>query len=232
MTSDELRVDQGPGVIRRLLSRVRSSNELRTPPSSPIPIPNGNGKGNSNKSSNGFYSYDRSRGRTPSFKTPSFKVGSSNSSSSPPAGKKGSVSSPWPHPEAELSRQLWDEAYNALRFDPSTTSLVVTYESIISQELPDDLKVAVHATLSPPDGSTDRRMELMATIASAGLTKRRGSKTSQVDDTARQILDHSKRTVGAQLDDFPSAALAWAGICTLTPVCTEIYHEIISRLIL
>ena len=228
MTGDEVRVDHGPGVLKRIFSRVRSSHDLRSRGSSPIAIPTkSNGNGNSTRNTNG--SYDRSRGHSSSFKAPSLKVGSSNSSSSP-ARKKASVSSALPHPEAGLSLQLWDEAYDSLHFDPNTMSLVVTYESIISQELPDDLKVAVHGTLSLPDGGTDRRMDLMTTIASAGLSKRRGSKTSQVDDTARQILDHSKRIVDAQLDDFPSAALAWSGLCTLTPVCTEVPHGNAAKL--
>lgn len=229
-THEEVKVEPRPGVLKRLVSRVRSNSDIHRadPYNTSPPVSNG-----IQRSTTSTTTHDRNRGRAPSFRTPSFKVGSANSaSSSPPAGgKKFSVSSNRPHPEAGLSRELWDEAYDALRLDPSTSSLVVTFESIISQELPDDLKNVVHATLSPPDGNTDRRMDLMAAITSAGLSKRRGSKASQVDDSARIILEQSKFIVESELDNFPSAALAWSGICTLTPLLIDpiLRHEEFRR---
>ncbi len=136
--------------------------------------------------------------------------------------EKGSLSAPKrPHPDAKVSRELWDEAYDSLRSDPSTMSLVVTYESIISQQLPDDLKLAAHGSLSSTDGETGHRLDLMKAIASVGLNKRRGSRTSQVDEISWAILDQSKNSIERQLVDFPSASLAWSGICTLSPVSIQ-----------
>lgn len=234
-THEEVNVERRPGVFKRLVSRVRSnSSEVTHSDNSSSSLPTGNSNSSElHRTTTNLSAQERNRGSTPSFRTPTFKVGSSNanSSSPPAAGKKLSVSSAKPHPEAGLSRELWDEAYDALRLDPSTSSLVVTYESIISQELPDELKNVVHATLSPSDGNTDRRMDLMAAIASAGLSKRRGSKTSHVDDSARMILEQSKTIVESELDNFPSAALAWSGICTLTPLLIDpiLRHEEFRR---
>ena len=207
------------------------------PPREPEPVSNTwpIAKVQSNPSPRPSASTSRTQGsyneRKPSFKAPSFKAGSGNAiAASPPASMKKRPFSPTKkvHPEAKLSRELWDEAYDALRLDPSTSSLVVTYESIISQELPDDLKAAAHATLSPASGDTDHRMNLMTEIARAGLRKRRGSKTSQVEDIARTFLEQSKRIVEAQIDDFPVAALSWSGICVLTPVSHSIILSVCS----
>ncbi|CAI6101226.1 hypothetical protein V2G26_000279 [Clonostachys chloroleuca] len=140
-----------------------------------------------------------------------------------PAPKKKSVSSASSGHSAEiaLSRELWDEAYDALRLDPSTKSLVVTYEAIISQELSDDLKLATRSTLSPPEGDTNRRMELMSAITRAGLSKRKGSKPSQADDVPKILLDSTRRTVETAWDEYPSAALAWSGLSILTPLLID-----------
>lgn len=157
---------QGPGIIKRVLNRVRSNSDLTRRPE-------------------------------PSRRRKSFKTTK----------------------EVALSRELWEEAYDSLRLNPSTTSLVVTYEAIISQELPDEVKAVVHGQLSPSDGDRERRMELMSAIVGAGLGKRRGSRgVGGVEDMPRVVLECSKRMVERAWDEFPSAALAWAGLCTLTPV--------------
>ncbi|KAG9255553.1 uncharacterized protein F5Z01DRAFT_547462 [Emericellopsis atlantica] len=211
-----------PSVLKRLVGRARSKSDLSRNDSVSSIASNVSNLSRSTTGGSVASTTERSRGRMPSFKTPSFKVGSSSSSSaSPPARKKLSVPSVRPHPEAALSRDLWDEAYDALRLDPSTASLVVTYESIISQELPEDVKSVVRGTLSPSDGNTDRRLDLMTAIATAGLSKRRGSKSSEVDDSTPRTLEHTKRIVESQLEDFPSTALAWAGLCTLTPLLLD-----------
>ncbi|KAI6777679.1 Glycolipid 2-alpha-mannosyltransferase-like protein [Emericellopsis cladophorae] len=199
-----------PGVLKRLVGRARSKSDLSRKESVSSIASNASDLSRSTTGGSVASTTERSRGRVPSFKTPSFKAGSSsNSSASPPAHKKLSVPSARPHPEAGLSRDLWDEAYDALRLDPSTASLVVTYESIISQELPEDVK-----------------LDLMTAIATAGLSKRRGSKSSEVDDSTPRTLEHTKRIVESQLDDFPSTALAWAGLCTLTPTIDKMVDGI------
>lgn len=129
-----------------------------------------------------------------------------------PKGKHTSASQ-----DADISLGLWNFAYDALRDNPKTAALVVTYESIISQELPDHLKTG-GMNNSFRGQSDEERAELLTGITNAGLSKRRGSKTSQVDEAARTVSETSKETVASLLPIYPSASVAWAGICTLTPV--------------
>lgn len=240
-----------PGILKRIMSRVRSTNDVHDHQHhntyhAVYNTSSTSSTSNSN-STNGFNSGPREgyRRRTPSFKnsfsggsailtgspnsstpgaSPFGKAHSRSKSLSRRAGAQANYPSPNPkiHTEAPLSRELWEDAYDSLRLDPSTSSLVVTYESIISQELPDDLKLLSHGTLSPGTSEADkeRRMELMSAIVSAKMNKRRGSKTSQASEMPKVVLEHSKKTVEGVWDEFPSAALAWAGICTLTPVNT------------
>lgn len=222
----------GPGIFKRLASRVHSGGDARQSrhqskdhadnPGRTDPSQMHDAHENDVKQDTSLY--ERARSHAPSFSHPSFKTGRHGSyssvSASPPSSKKRSISSHKNRstPEACLSRELWEEAYDSLRHDSTTRSLVVTYEAIVSQELPDELKAVTYSILSPPDGDTDRRLELMTAIATAGLSKRRGSKASQVEDVSRLIPECSKRAVAMELDEFPAAALAWSGFCTLTPV--------------
>lgn len=122
--------------------------------------------------------------------------------------------------DADISLQLWNSAYDALRDDPTTAALVVSYESIISQELPDHLKIG-GININFRGKSNTQRLELLTEIAKAGMTKRRGSKISQVDEAARTVSEISKERVASRLAVYPSSAVAWAGICTLTPVSNK-----------
>lgn len=169
---------------------------------------------------------DRSRRRNTAFKIGVHvhrRTQSQSSAATCPPGRSAS--------DTALSRVLWDEAYDNLRLDPSTSSLVVAYEAIISQELPDDLKFSAHSRVSlPREGdleTCDRRRELMIAIVRAGLNKRRGSKASQVDDMARQLLTCVKGKVESAWGEFSSAATAWSGLCTLTPLLIDpiLRHE-------
>ncbi len=119
--------------------------------------------------------------------------------------------------DSASSLELWNSAYDALRDDPTTTGLVLAYESIISHELPDHLKTD-GMNMSFRGRSDEERLQLLTAITSAGLNKRRGSKTSQSDDLARSVIDTSKDTIGPLVPIYSSTAVAWAGICTMTPV--------------
>ncbi|KAH7323042.1 hypothetical protein B0I35DRAFT_192482 [Stachybotrys elegans] len=118
--------------------------------------------------------------------------------------------------DADISLGLWSSAYDFLGDRSSTAGLVLAYESIISQELPDQLKVGINTTLR--NHPKERRLELVTAIALNGLRKRRASKATVVDEFSRQILDASKDSVGLMLDAYPSVALAFTGICALTPL--------------
>lgn len=117
----------------------------------------------------------------------------------------------------QRSLELWNAAYDSLRTDPGSSGLVQTYEAIISQELPNDQKQGMNTPLSVH--SPEKRLELMTTIATSGVRKGLGSKASQVDESSRKILDFAKETIGSLLPTYSSTPLAWAGLCTLTPVC-------------
>lgn len=210
-TTDDVAPEQVPhrrGIMKRLLSRAHSSKDS-------VARHNGSTAGGRHGESNHSPS-DSDSSHRGSFKerarghAPWFMSGSGNSSAHSSKNLQSA--------HAVLSRELWDEAYDKLRLDRSTAGLVVTYESIISQELPEELKTTTRGALSSSDGDTDRRTELMTSIATAGLAKRRGSKTSQVDDVSRMVVEYSKRAVAVELNEYPATALAWSGICVLTPV--------------
>lgn len=128
-----------------------------------------------------------------------------------------------------MSLELWDEAYDALRLNPKTSSLVQAYESIIAQELPDHMKSGMGMSATLSDGSKQKRLELLETIATAGLMKRRGSNNSSVNDGVRHLLNEFKQLVEGVWDDYPGTAVAWAGVCTMTPVRdgnpSYVFHE-------
>lgn len=230
-------VAQHPGIFKRIISRVRHTNDMHHPHSH-----------TSQYHHHHLSHYDLDDDFSHGRRTPSFKSSFRGAASSPTrAGSTSSTrhkrkvslaaragasvnypaSNPQIHPEAPLSRELWEEAYDTLRTDPNTANLVVTYESIVSKELPDDLKMVAHSSLTPADGDKDRRMELVNAIVSAKMNKRRGSKASQTSEMPRVVLEHSQKTVEAAWDEFPSAALAWAGLCTLTPLLIDpiLRHE-------
>jgi hypothetical protein len=131
------------------------------------------------------------------------------------SSKHSSPDKPHAVADAPASLALWTAAYDALRDSPASAGLVVAYESIVAQELPDHCKVGgLNTTLR--DHPDSRRLELVAAIADAGLRKRRSTGASE--DPARAILDASKDSIGMMLGLYPSTALAWCGVCVLTPV--------------
>ncbi|KAH7129988.1 hypothetical protein B0J13DRAFT_563666 [Dactylonectria estremocensis] len=113
--------------------------------------------------------------------------------------------------------ELWNTAYDALKANLSTTGLVLAYESILIQQLPNQGLNGSSAGL--PGGS--RRLETMAAVASAGLTRDLSSQSDAGDDLARNVLVEARKTVASLLDGHPGAAVAWAGICSLTPLLLD-----------
>ncbi|KAK5996467.1 hypothetical protein PT974_01801 [Cladobotryum mycophilum] len=126
------------------------------------------------------------------------------------------------HPsDADVSLELWNTAYNSLRDSPVSTALVTAYEGIITQELPDDLKLGGGMNSSFGDISNDERLKLMGVITDAGLHKRRASNSSQADEPVRVLLGSSKDMIESVWSEYPSAAVAWSGISTLTPLLLQ-----------
>lgn len=118
------------------------------------------------------------------------------------------------HNNATQEADLWNTAYGTLKANLSTTALVLAYESILLQQLPSQGVNDSSAGL--PGGP--RRLELMTAVASAGLARELSSKSDAGDDLARNVLVAARETVASLLDAHPGAAIAWAGICSLTPV--------------
>ncbi|KND92548.1 hypothetical protein TOPH_02895 [Tolypocladium ophioglossoides CBS 100239] len=191
--------------IRKLVGRLRSaSNSTRTTP-------------------------DASTDSSPAAsRPPSLKLRTPRDSPPPTSfsscrRRKASSSSSHDAAVAAASLGLWNAAYDALRDNPGCVGLVVAYETIISQELPDSLKLG-GANSSFRGKTPEQRRELLSAIAAAGLRKRRGSKASLADDASRRVLDAAKEAVEGLWPAYPAAAVAWAGFCTLTPVrCSSVY---------
>ncbi len=123
--------------------------------------------------------------------------------------------------DASISLGLWNAAYDGLRDGPSTAGLVLAYESIVSQELPSHMKTG-GMSMNFRGRSDDDRLRLLQEIMSAGLAKRRGSRTTeQGQSQARATIDAAKTAIDAVVPVYMSSAVAWAGICTMTPVSTS-----------
>jgi hypothetical protein len=116
--------------------------------------------------------------------------------------------------------ELWNAAYDVLKRDNTSSGLVLAYESIISHALPDSLRPGHNGNCDglPTDG--DKRTELMMMIAKSGLERevKEVSQTDSGDGEAREYLIQTRSIIASLLDDQPSAAIAWAGFCSLTPV--------------
>lgn len=123
--------------------------------------------------------------------------------------------------DAQVSVDLWTSAYDYLRDQPGSAGLVMAYESIIAQELPNHLKTGgLNTTFR--DFPESQRFELCKAIATAGIAKRRPfDPRSQSDDSARRIVDNAKDTVDLILITYSAAAIAFCGFCTLTPTLLD-----------
>lgn len=124
--------------------------------------------------------------------------------------------SPAARADAQASLDLWINSYDYLRDQPGTAGLVMAYEAVVSQELPEHLKVGGMAT-TLRDHPDERRFELLTSIATAGIAKRR----STTHGLARQIVEEAKDTVDTMLTAYPSSAVAWCGFCTMTPMLLD-----------
>ncbi|KAJ4160277.1 hypothetical protein NW754_003403 [Fusarium falciforme] len=170
-----------------------------------------------------------------SVSAPSSTHASSISSNCPLRYHRNSQSRRGSVAEEERARdiELWNAAYDALKKDARSNGLVLAYENIIGHELPEAHRPGHHGNPNelPMDG--ERRLELMSMIASSGLNREVGvtSKSDSGDDDAREILVEARSTVASLMPQQPSAALAFAGICSLTPVrqtLLDLYRRILE----
>ncbi|KAJ4321212.1 hypothetical protein N0V84_005459 [Fusarium piperis] len=127
--------------------------------------------------------------------------------------------------EEERARdiELWNAAYDALKKDARSNGLVLAYENIIGHELPEAHRPGHHGNPNELSMDGERRLELMSMIASSGLNREVSvtSKSDSGDDDAREILVKARSTVASLMPQQPSAAVAFAGICSLTPLLLD-----------
>ncbi|KAL7931528.1 hypothetical protein V8C35DRAFT_282526 [Trichoderma chlorosporum] len=124
--------------------------------------------------------------------------------------------------DTSISLDLWNSAYNSLRDSLSTAGLVTVYESILCQELPHNQSIGgINQSLPRSD---DERLRSLITITEAGLKKCRNK--SQADDQAKALIRSSRKIIKTVWADYPSTAVAWSGICILTPLLLGATMEI------
>ncbi|UKZ82986.1 hypothetical protein TrVFT333_010787 [Trichoderma virens FT-333] len=115
--------------------------------------------------------------------------------------------------DTSISLDLWNSAYNSLRDSLSSAGLVTVYESILCQELPNNQSIGgINQSLPRSD---DERLRNLITITESGLKKCRTK--SQADDQAKALIRASRKIIKSVWADYPSTAVAWSGICILTP---------------
>ncbi|KAF5227902.1 hypothetical protein FAUST_11461 [Fusarium austroamericanum] len=129
--------------------------------------------------------------------------------------------------------ELWNAAYDVLRRDHTSSSLVLAYENIISHALPDSLRPGHNGNSDGLPTDDDRRAELMMMIAKSGLERevKEVSQTDSGDGEAREYVIQTRSVIASLLDDQPSTAIAWAGFCSLTPLLLDplLRHEDIRQ---
>ena len=129
--------------------------------------------------------------------------------------------------EPSPPRDLWDEAYEALR--TANSKLTEQYEESI-------MRVDQGGTHLAPIGSISRQEQLSVVIARRldyiekdqyGVTVagRKVVLQEQMDKFI-QIVMFAKDFVSSTVSAEPHAALAWAGICVLLPVSIKISHRV------
>ncbi|KAF2669730.1 hypothetical protein BT63DRAFT_425404 [Microthyrium microscopicum] len=120
-------------------------------------------------------------------------------------------------PAAELSLRLWTGAYDGLKQKGEHSDLVEDYEIILTKFIKGDSALKKENIFKDVDGT--RRLQLMKQIVDKSQEKAKAHpRTEAVGETAGQIIEFASETVGGLLEAYPPAALAWSGICTLTPL--------------
>ncbi|KAM0195205.1 hypothetical protein ACHAPA_000929 [Fusarium lateritium] len=129
--------------------------------------------------------------------------------------------------------ELWNAAYDLLKRDNTSSGLVLAYENIISHALPDSLRPGHNGNPNSLSSESERRTELMMMIAKSGLNRevKETSQTDSGDAAARDNLIQIRSMIASLLDDKPSAGIAWAGFCSLTPLLLDplLRHDDISQ---
>ena len=131
--------------------------------------------------------------------------------------------------EPVLPRDLWDEAYEALRRTNSKT--VEQYEEIVTRVNQEDTHLA-------PVGSLARQEQLANLITRRLESMEKDQKSFMVAGKKVVLQEHlnkvirivmlTKDFVSSAVSAEPHAALAWAGVCVLLPVSVEYFFHFFS----
>ncbi|TFB02694.1 hypothetical protein CCMA1212_005552 [Trichoderma ghanense] len=117
--------------------------------------------------------------------------------------------------DKSISMDLWNEAYNSLRDSTRSAGLVTVYESILCQELSHGQSIGgLNQSLPRSD---KERFKALITITESGLKRSRGTKL-QANTPAKAIIRAAGKTIKSVWATYPSTAVAWSGICILTPL--------------
>ncbi|RCI15974.1 hypothetical protein L249_3020 [Ophiocordyceps polyrhachis-furcata BCC 54312] len=127
---------------------------------------------------------------------------------------------------AAAPKDIWTESYKALRDDRATSELTLTYEDVVSQQLPKQLKQdRQDAPLR--ECSDQERFDLLMAITRRSVHKgQTDEQAEQSDDEARAMIASCRKAIDGLMSAQPAFAAAWAGLCSLTP---ELLEPIIER---
>ncbi len=115
------------------------------------------------------------------------------------------------------SQKLWNPAYDSLKEDEGTANLVTAYMTTLGKvvrigttEAPDFAATDVSTDLDNPE-ARQRYMEMLVHEGKRRIAK--ASKiTKALGDFAKLVLS-AKGMVDLVVQNFPQAALPWAGVC-------------------
>ncbi|KAJ6442946.1 hypothetical protein O9K51_04125 [Purpureocillium lavendulum] len=123
----------------------------------------------------------------------------------------------------DVSRSVWNRAYEQLKSGDDTAKLVTAYEKILTSTFQDEREdPAVRLSDRSPNMfacDDDTRMARMGEVAR--LTLARARRHDAVNLAVSQAIDFTKtiqNAVGAMLAAYPPAAIAWSGICAILPM--------------
>ena len=152
----------------------------------------------------------------------------SQSLSNDPDSQSAATASTSYFPAEDQPQDLWDRAYKLLRKDESNRKVLESYEKILLSELRDaDSSQAISFSLAGPEKESQlsalitKKMQVMD---DARWKFKVGNQTvevkAQVDRVVKAVL-FAKDFVSSAVSSEPHAALAWAGVCVLLPVCVS-----------
>ncbi|CAK7198514.1 hypothetical protein SEUCBS139899_001175 [Sporothrix eucalyptigena] len=113
-----------------------------------------------------------------------------------------------------ISQRLWNDAYDCLKKDEDTAKLVGAYEITLIKVVRAEASASGAADDSTELDDPETRQRYMKMLVKEGQT--RISKVSKITKGIGEFADlvlNSKGIVDLVVQNFPQAALPWAGVC-------------------